>query len=64
MELILNDATTPNANKSNDLIEQIITALLKLQPADRVTVVAAIAKAVPNPAGSTAPNNQRFTRRY
>ena len=59
-----NDAATPNANVPNDLIEQIICALLKLKPADRSTVVAGIAKAVPNAAGSTAPNNQRFGRQY
>jgi hypothetical protein len=45
-------------------IEAIIAALLKLKPADRATVVAAIAKGVPNPSGSTAANNQRFGRRY
>jgi plasmid maintenance system antidote protein VapI len=47
-----------------DTIEAIIAALLKLKQADRQTVIAAIVKAVPNPAGSTAPNNQRFNRRY
>src|ERR1700730_6861300 len=42
-----NDAATPNANVPNDLIEQIICALLKLKSTDRATVVAAIVKAVP-----------------